>query len=81
MLQRFNLKKFTKKNDSHFPTFEEWDEDNCADKWFFGEPIMMPRETREVYNESLKSGFFDDDGPIHFKDGLVSFFWQDIIGT
>ena len=32
MLQRFNLKKFTKKNDSHFPTFEEWDEDNCADK-------------------------------------------------
>ena len=42
----------------------EWYNDNCADKRLFGEPIMMPREAREVYNELLESGFFDDDGYI-----------------
>ena len=74
MFQRFNLKKFTKKNGSYIPTFEEWYNDNCADKRLFGEPIIMPREAREVYNELLKSGFFDKDGPNYFIDGPISFF-------
>ena len=74
MRQKFSLKKFLKKKSSHIPTFEEWYNDNCADKRFFGEPIMMPREAEEVYNELLRSGFFDDDGPINIKDGPISFF-------
>ncbi len=74
MRQKFSLKKFLKKKSSHIPTFEEWYNDNCADKRFFGEPIMTPREAEEVYNELLRSGFFDDDGPTHFKDGPISFF-------
>ncbi len=74
MPQKFSLKKFLKKKSSHIPTFEEWYNDNCADKRFFGEPIMTPREAEEVYNELLRSGFFDDDGPTHFKDGPISFF-------
>ena len=74
MRQKFSLKKFLKKKSSHIPTFEEWYNDNCADKRFFGEPIMTPREAEEVYNELLRSGFFDDNGPTHFKDGPISFF-------
>lgn len=74
MRQKFSLKKFLKKKSSHIPTFEEWYNDNCADKRFFGEPIMTPREAEEVHNELLRSGFFDDDGPTHFKDGPISFF-------
>ena len=74
MRQKFSLKKFFKKKNSHVPTFEEWYNDNCADKRFFGEPIMTLREAEEVYNELLRSGFFDDDGPTHFKDGPISFF-------
>lgn len=74
MRQKFSLKKFLKKKSSHIPTFEEWYNDNCADKRFFGEPIMTPREAEEVYNELLRSGFFDDNGPSHFKDGPISFF-------
>ena len=74
MRQKLSLKKIFKKKCSHVPTFEEWYNDNCADKRFFNEPIMMPREAEEVYNELLKSGFFDDDGPINIKDGLISSF-------
>ena len=74
MRQKFSLKKFLKKKSSHIPSFEEWYNDNCADKRFFGEPIMTPREAEEVYNELLRSGFFDDNGPTHFKDGPISFF-------
>ena len=50
MFQRFNLKKFTKKNGSYIPTFEEWYNNNYANKRFFGEPIIMPKEAREVFN-------------------------------
>ena len=74
MRQKLSLKKIFKKKCSHVPTFEEWYNDNCADKRLFGEPIIMPRKARGVYNELLKSGFFDKDGPNYFIDGPISFF-------
>ena len=41
------------------PTFEEWYHENCSEKRRFGESQYSREEGQAVYNNLVKTGFFE----------------------
>ena len=41
------------------PDFEEWYSENCSEKRRFGERIYSRNEAKTIYNNLVRTGFFD----------------------